>query len=78
MKTKDDIYEFFDTIQPYMQKIMKDLDKNEMVQMAIAPGQEGWAILYEVHKGEEYQHHVKIQPDGTAVDWHVMNPRVAS
>ena len=78
MRTEAEVFEFFDVIKPYLNKIMKDLDKDTAVQISLSPELGGCAVLFEVHKGNEYQHYVDISPDGTANNWHVRHPGLAS
>ncbi len=78
MRAESEVLDFFDMIKPYLNKIMKDLDEDTAVQVSLSPKLGGFGVMYEVYRGNEYQHFVDIAPDGTAKNWHVEHPEIAS
>lgn len=79
MRSSAEVFEFFEMIKPYIDRIMKDMDKGTVLHLVLSPGRDdSWASLHEIHKGEEYQHVVSISSDGTATNWYVNIPGLAS
>ena len=68
MRTNKDIYETMQLLQPYLQKIAKDIDADMSIQISLIPSGEGWAILCERNKDVEYAHYVTLAKDCIAVD----------
>lgn len=68
MRTNKDILEEMQLLQPYLQKIARDIDKDMSIQIALVPSGEGWAILCERHKDVEYSHCVTLAQDCVATN----------
>ena len=63
MRTNKEILETMQMLQPYLQKIAKDIDKDMSIQIALIPNGEGWVIICERNKDVEYQHIVTLAAD---------------
>lgn len=68
MRTKYEILETMQMLQPYLQRIAKDLDKDMTIQLSVVPNGLGWAILYEQSKNIQYQHFIPLSEDCVATD----------
>ena len=71
MRSENEVMDTMQMLQPYIDQIAKDIDKDTAVTIGVSSDGNGYAVIVERKKDVEYQHVVDILPGGVATNWRV-------